>query len=372
MSLLKYALVTALGTMFRFFPWPCKTGLMEIGLPDRNSPVLLTCNYRLTVARVRRALRGVDAYLLVANSRGINVWCAGTGGLLTNHDVVSALKTSGIEERVDHREVILPQLAATGVEAREVEKKTGWKMIWGPVYAEEAPRFLKNGLEKNPAMREARFPWRERIEMAVGWALLLSIILALVLIPLWREATVPSILLLWALSLLIYLTFPLYERWLTSTGSNLVLVGFAVLWVILVLAGLVYASVFGDWSWGFVLRWGLVSGIIVFSLGLDFLGSTPVFKSGLHEDRLLKVILDEETCRGAGYCGQVCPRNCYEVDRERHKASMPRQERCVQCGACIVQCPFDALHFRSPSGEVLSPETIRRFKLNLMGKRLVE
>ena len=73
-----------------------------------------------------------------------------------------------------------------------------------------------------------------------------------------------------------------------------------------------------------------------------------------------------------GYCEQVCPRNCYEVDRERHKASMPRQERCVQCGACIVQCPFDALQFRSPSGEVLSPETIRKFKLNLMGKRLVE
>ena len=43
----------------------------------------------------------------------------------------------------------------------------------------------------------------------------------------------------------------------------------------------------------------------------------------------------------------------------------------MQCGACVVQCPFDALFFQSPDGQVLTPETVRRFKLNLMGHRLV-
>jgi len=107
-------------------------------------------------------------------------------------------------------------------------------------------------------------------------------------------------------------------------------------------------------------------------LSLDMAGSTPVYKSGLHEDRLLKVVLDEEKCRVAGFCEQVCPRNCFEVDKQRHVTTRPRADLCVQCGACIVQCPFDALHFESPGGEVILPETIRKFKLNLMGKRLME
>ena len=43
----------------------------------------------------------------------------------------------------------------------------------------------------------------------------------------------------------------------------------------------------------------------------------------------------------------------------------------AQCGACIVQCPFDALSFRSPEGGVVAPATVRKFKLNLLGNRRV-
>jgi hypothetical protein len=39
---------------------------------------------------------------------------------------------------------------------------------------------------------------------------------------------------------------------------------------------------------------------------------------------------------------------------------------------CIVQCPLDALYFGSPTGDVMLPDTVRRFKLNLLGKRLVK
>jgi len=44
----------------------------------------------------------------------------------------------------------------------------------------------------------------------------------------------------------------------------------------------------------------------------------------------------------------------------------------VKCGACIVQCPGDALCFSDPHGNKIPPEVIRRFKLNLMGKRIVK
>jgi ferredoxin len=60
-----------------------------------------------------------------------------------------------------------------------------------------------------------------------------------------------------------------------------------------------------------------------------------------------------------------------EVDGSGDPARLVQIENCVQCGACVVQCPFDALYFRAPDGSVVSPQTIRRFKLNLIGKRLV-
>ncbi|MFQ5786864.1 MAG: ferredoxin family protein, partial [Thermodesulfobacteriota bacterium] len=112
--------------------------------------------------------------------------------------------------------------------------------------------------------------------------------------------------------------------------------------------------------------------MVVLILSIDLMGSTPVYKSGIHEDRLLEVILDENKCKGAGFCEQVCPKNCFEVDKNLHIATMPRAYECVQCGACIVQCPFDALFFQNTKGEIIPPETTREFKLNLMGKRLVK
>lgn len=367
---LKYIFTNVVGTALRFFPWPARAGLVRIGHPDSTSPVLLTGNYRLTVERVKRALRGLDAFLLVANSRGINVWCASAGGHLTHHDVVAALKTSGIEEMVEHRRVVLPQLAAAGVEGRLVQQKTGWKVIWGPVYAEDIPRFLALQGEKPASMRQVRFPWTERVEMAVMWAFPLSLLAVLASAFLWPGGMLPIAGLIWGLSLGVFLAFPLLSRWL-GTGR-----GFAehfgaplVVWSI-VLTGLALAGILLDaLTWGFMTRWGLLSLALVLLLGLDLTGSTPVYKSGTHEDRQFRVVLDEEKCRGAAFCQQVCPRDCYEVDEQRHKAAMPRADRCVQCGACIVQCPFDALYFRSPSGAVVPPETVRRFKLNLMGKR---
>ncbi|HZD06119.1 MAG TPA: 4Fe-4S dicluster domain-containing protein, partial [Longimicrobiales bacterium] len=107
-------------------------------------------------------------------------------------------------------------------------------------------------------------------------------------------------------------------------------------------------------------------------VGLDLTGSTPVFKSGLHADRRLRIELDADRCTGAGFCETVCPVRVFEVDHRRKRATLPRASACVQCGACIVQCPFDALHFRTDDGAVIGPRTVRTYKLNLLGNRVVE
>jgi len=375
-----YIVINIFETLLRVLPVSSKTGLVKIGNPDRNSPVFLTGNYHLTVERVKRALRGIDAYLLVAQSKGINVWCAATGGHFTNHSVISVLKTSGIEKLVDHRNVILPQLAATGVESKTIQKKTGWRIMWGPVYAKDIPAFIKNKLVKTAAMRVVAFPWMQRVEMALAWAFPISLVSALIMVLFWREAILPLTLLVWGLSVLIFLCFPLYSQWLSHEGKRIGFIFFdfgrggfqLILWGIFMLGLIIYSTADDAVTWGFIFRWGLIAFIAVLILSLDLMGSTPLYKSGLHEDRLLKIILDKEQCRGAGLCEQVCPRDCYEVDKKRHMARIPRTEQCVQCGACIVQCPFDALYFKGPQGERVSPEIIRRFKLNLLGKRFVK
>src|SRR5665811_594066 len=132
-------------TALRILPHRTSTGLFPIGHPDRSSPVVLTGNYTLTVRRVREALRGESVWLLVADSNGINVWCAAGGGHLTHHDVIAALRTSGVAKKVDHRNLILPQLIATGVERSLVEKTTGWHTTWGPANAQDIPAFLRRG-----------------------------------------------------------------------------------------------------------------------------------------------------------------------------------------------------------------------------------
>jgi ferredoxin len=347
-------------TAFRLFPWPTRTGIRIIGYPSSDSPVILTCNFALTVAAVERALRGLDAWLLVANSRGINVWCAAGGGHLTTHDAVSALKTTGIAERVSHRRVILPQLAAVGIEADHIQERTGWQVIWGPVDARHLPVFFQ---EKEDAhMREVTFGLLARLEMAVMWAAPLSL-LALVTLLFWPAGLLPLVALVWGLALAVYLAFPLYEP-LVARGS---LIGFVALFVGLTLAGVALAGTLTNHlTLSFLTRWGGLGIGVVLLLAIDLAGSTPLYKSWLQDDRRYQVVLDAAQCIGCARCAQVCPRGVFVVEEI---AALPHADRCEQCGACVVQCPTDALAFLTPSGERIPPETIRRYKLNLMGRR---
>lgn len=381
MTFLKYVLVNLVETLLRAVRMPCKTGLSRIGNPDRNSPVFLTCNYHLTVERVKKALKGMDAYLLVANSQGDNVWCAATGGHFTNHSVVSVLKTSGIEQLVSHRNVILPQLAATGIEGRVVQKKTGWKVVWGPVYSRDIPAFVAGGFKKTEDMDKVKFELGQRIEMAAMWAFPFSVIATLLIFPFNRQFILPLNVLIWGWSLFVFVSFPLYSKRLvkkrTAAFSKYTIVfDFSrtplVIWFVFIFFLILWSFYTNSFSWGLVLGWGFTSLAILLLLNIDLMGSTPIYKSGLHEDRFLQITLDSDKCKGAAFCEQVCPKNCFEVDSVEHLAAIPRGDDCVQCGACIVQCPFDALHFESPKGEILSPDSVRRFKLNLVGKRLVK
>lgn len=200
-------------TVLRFVPVPATPGLITIGDPDETSPVFLTGNYYLTVAKLKKVLQGMDCFLLVVNTHGINVWCAATGGHFTDHGVISVLKTSGITTMVDHKTVILPQLAAAGVEPKNIKKKTGWDIVWGPVDAEDIPAFLKSG-EKSEDMRTVGFPLKNRLEIGVAWAFPVSLVLGLIVSIVWSQVVVFTVLAVWVISLLFNGFFPVYGSWL--------------------------------------------------------------------------------------------------------------------------------------------------------------
>lgn len=142
-------------------------GLYGIGSPATDSPVLITGNYKLTFDALRRQLTGLNVWLLVIDTKGINVWCAAGKGTFSTDNVIRSMSESRVSRLVSHRTVILPQLAAPGVSAAKVSGTTGFKAVFGPIRASDIPAFLEAGLQAMPAMREVTFNLKERLVLTV-------------------------------------------------------------------------------------------------------------------------------------------------------------------------------------------------------------
>jgi hypothetical protein len=137
-------------------------GLYKLGDPAPESPVFVSANYTLSFDALRSALDGVDGYILVLNTYGINVWCAAGKGTFGTDELVRRIEAANLGEVVSHRKLILPQLGAPGVAAHEVKKQTGFKVEYGPVRAPDLPEYLRAG-EATPEMRRVQFPLRDRM-----------------------------------------------------------------------------------------------------------------------------------------------------------------------------------------------------------------
>ncbi len=138
-------------------------GLYALGDPDEKSPVLVTANYKMSFDRLRDALPGRNMWILVLDTKGINVWCAAGKGTFGTMELVNRIESSGLTQIVSHRELILPQLAGPGVAAHEVKKLSGFKVIYGPIKADDLPKFFDSGFKATPEMRFKTFKTWERI-----------------------------------------------------------------------------------------------------------------------------------------------------------------------------------------------------------------
>jgi hypothetical protein len=151
-------------------------GLYALGTPTPDAPVFVTANYTLSFDALRSALTGIDAYIMVLDTNGINVWCAAGKGTFGTDELVRRVEATRLRQVVRHRTLILPQLGAPGVAAHEVKKRSGFKVEYGPIRAADLPDYLKTH-QATPEMRRVSFGLRDRL-------VLIPVELIYVLIPL--------------------------------------------------------------------------------------------------------------------------------------------------------------------------------------------
>ena len=137
-------------------------GVYCVGDPDQDSTVLVTANYKLTFDSLRQELTALDAWLLVLDTRGVNVWCAAGKELFSTREVVNRVNQTRLNKVVSHNQLILPQLGATGVSAHQVKKASGFKVIWGPIRARDIQHFIASENRLDKSMRQVTFSIGER------------------------------------------------------------------------------------------------------------------------------------------------------------------------------------------------------------------
>lgn len=155
-----------------------QSGLYACGSPDHTASVLVTSNYKLTFDSVRKELHGQNLWILVLDTHGVNVWCAAGKGTFGTEELLHRIKATKLSSVVSHRQLILPQLGASGIAAHKVRAASGFNVTYGPVYARDIPAYLANGKMKTDKMKRVEFRLLDRlsvspVEIAHAWPLVL-------------------------------------------------------------------------------------------------------------------------------------------------------------------------------------------------------
>lgn len=250
-------------------------GLYALGNPTTESPVFVTANYSLSFDALRSSLTGVDGYILVLDTKGINVWCAAGKGTFGTDEIVNQVFSTRLKDVVTHRKLILPQLGAPGVAAHQVKQRTGFWVEYGPVRAADIPEYLETH-KATPEMRKVNFNLQDRL-------VLVPVELTQTILPMLAAAIVFYFIGGWIATLAVItavltgvVVFPILLPWIPT--HNFSTKGF----LLGMLAALPFAlSPFirhPDWSWyhrlGQSLEFLLAMPAVTAFVALNFTGST--------------------------------------------------------------------------------------------------
>jgi hypothetical protein len=236
-----------------------KPGLYAAGNPGSASDIFATANYGLSFDHLRKALKGIDAWILVLDTAGINVWCAAGKGTFGTEELIRRIRETAVEKCVDHRRIILPQLGAPGINSGEVKRRTGFTVKFGPVRADDIREYIDNGYSGTPEMRRVKFTFQDRA----------------VLVPMEVYVMKKGFLYLIFASLLYSMLTPegLIFREASATGIPLIAAG-----GVSIFAGAVFTPLFLPYIpfRSFILKGGITGAAIVTALNYF----TGIFKAG--------------------------------------------------------------------------------------------
>ena len=147
-----------------------KTFIIEPGLyytgEDYNidSPLLVTCNYHMTVFWLWRILKKRSVRILVIDTNGINVWCSAGKGQFSAGNIIKQLNRydNNIIYTNDKLEIVLPKLSLSGVSIPKL-KSYSIKPIIGPVYARDLPEYLDNQPLRDRGNVKFKFSFTDRL-----------------------------------------------------------------------------------------------------------------------------------------------------------------------------------------------------------------
>ena len=126
-------------------PVAVEPGLMEFGNVSKDAPVMYTTNFALTYFTVESDIKqaGVDTYLVVVDTEGMSVQSAVAGRKLTAEKVAETLEEYKVADKVNHKILISPGMAARI--SGETEETSGWTVKVGPQDSSGIGKYLQEG-----------------------------------------------------------------------------------------------------------------------------------------------------------------------------------------------------------------------------------
>lgn len=163
----RFNLADRLGTIrvrvgLQWMNYKVEPGLYAVGTPTAESPAFVSANYKLSFDHLRSELQGINGWIMVIDTKGINVWCAAGKGTFGTEEIIHRIETTLLFEVVSQRQIIVPQLGAPGVAAYEVKRRGSFRVIYEPVRAHDLREFLNSGMKTTQEMRNVRFKLSDR------------------------------------------------------------------------------------------------------------------------------------------------------------------------------------------------------------------
>ena len=342
---IKEKFLYTLSILLRFFPMPHVVGLKKFGNPSVDSPVFVSGNYIYTVVRLKKELKNKDCYLLVADSAGSNVWCACGVGDFNEHKIADAVNTFELKNIVNHRTLILPQLAAVGIDRNKLFEECGFKVKWGPANYYDISEYFSNGFVVTDKMRLVDWAPRDRISVAIGFLVAYYIFFFYYFIyVLFFGSHYNGYAAFVAVMLFINIGVTAFgfERPFKWPPTYIVITGIFLLILITAYAYLIDPSVKDNLHFYLICSTAISLLIASDSAETDKYKTTAGHWMKTFNTMSLFQPKINDKCTRCGDCLEVCPKGVLKRQKDK-SVTADLDKICCECLACVKQCRYEAI-----------------------------